>query len=216
MKIDKFLQLFVVKEKRFFPLFDQSAQNIKKAAELLLEQTKEDDAEKRREYAHRIKEYETIGDRITDKIVDELLDAVVTPFDRDDIHQLAEDMDTFLDCIRDCSKKIAIYQPKDPSHKVIEIAEYIVKDADILVEITGLFAQMREKAKELDKLCDDIKEIEHVVDDIYESYMSNLFEFEKDPIELVKKKNIIQAIEDTSDIAKGLASTIRSVVVKMG
>lgn len=216
MKIDKFLQLFVVKEKRFFPLFDQSAQNIKKAAELLLEQTKEDDAEKRREYAHRIKEYETIGDRITDKIVDELLDAVVTPFDRDDIHQLAEDMDTFLDCIRDCSKKIAIYQPKDPSHKVIEIAEYIVKDADILVEITGLFEQMREKAKELDKLCDDIKEIEHVVDDIYESYMSNLFEFEKDPIELVKKKNIIQAIEDTSDIAKGLASTIRSVVVKMG
>lgn len=215
MKIDKFLQLFVVKEKRFFPLFDQSAQNIKKAAELLLEQTKEDDAEKRREYAHRIKEYETVGDRITDKIVDELLDAVVTPFDRDDIHQLAEDMDTFLDCIRDCSKKIAIYQPKDPSHKVIEIAEYIVKDADILVEITGLFEQMREKAKELDKLCDDIKEIEHVVDDIYESYMSNLFEFEKDPIELVKKKNIIQAIEDTSDIAKGLASTIRSVVVKM-
>ncbi len=216
MKIDKFLQFFVVKEKRFFPLFDQSAQNIKKAAELLLEQTKEDDAEKRREYAHRIKEYETIGDRITDKIVDELLDAVVTPFDRDDIHQLAEDMDTFLDCIRDCSKKIAIYQPKDPSHKVIEIAEFIVKDADILVEITGLFEQMREKAKELDKLCDDIKEIEHVVDDIYESYMSNLFEFEKDPIELVKKKNIIQAIEDTSDIAKGLASTIRSVVVKMG
>lgn len=216
MKIDKFLQLFVVKEKRFFPLFDQSAQNIRKAAELLLEQTKEDDADKRREYAHRIKEYETIGDRITDKIVDELLDAVVTPFDRDDIHQLAEDMDTFLDCIRDCSKKIAIYQPKDPSHKVIEIAEYIVKDAEILVEITGLFEQMREKAKELDKLCDDIKEIEHVVDDIYESYMSNLFEFEKDPIELVKKKNIIQAIEDTSDIAKGLASTIRSVVVKMG
>lgn len=216
MKIDKFLQLFVVKEKRFFPLFDQSAQNIRKAAELLLEQTKEDDAEKRREYAHRIKEYETIGDRITDKIIDELLDAVVTPFDRDDIHQLAEDMDTFLDCIRDCSKKIAIYQPKDPSHKVIEIAEYIVKDAEILVEITGLFEQMREKAKELDKLCDDIKEIEHVVDDIYESYMSNLFEFEKDPIELVKKKNIIQAIEDTSDIAKGLASTIRSVVVKMG
>lgn len=216
MKIDKFLQFFVVKEKRFFPLFDQSAQNIKKAAELLLEQTKEDDAEKRREYAHRIKEYETIGDRITDKIVDELLDAVVTPFDRDDIHQLAEDMDTFLDCIRDCSKKIAIYQPKDPSHKVIEIAEFIVKDADILVEITRLFEQMREKAKELDKLCDDIKEIEHVVDDIYESYMSNLFEFEKDPIELVKKKNIIQAIEDTSDIAKGLASTIRSVVVKMG
>ena len=46
--------------------------------------------------------------------------------------------------------------------------------------------------------------------------MSNLFEFEKDPIELVKKKNIIQAIEDTSDVGKVLASTVRSIVVKLG
>lgn len=216
MNLDKILQIFVVKEKRFFPLFQQSAENIKKAAELLLEQTKEDDADKRRVYAHRIKECETLGDRITDKIIDELLDAVVTPFDRDDIHQLAENMDTFLDCIRDCSKKIAIYQPKDPSRKVIEIAEYVLKDAEILLQITGLFEQMRDKAKELDALCDNIKEIEHIVDDIYESYMSNLFEFEKDPIELVKKKNIIQAIEDISDEAKRLSSTVRNIVVKMG
>ena len=75
---------------------------------------------------------------------------------------------------------------------------------------------MRDKAKELDRLCDIIKENEHIVDDIYESYMSNLFEFEKDPIELVKKKNIIQAIEDTSDVGKVLASTVRSIVVKLG
>ncbi len=216
MNIDKILQLFVVKEKRFFPLFVQSAENIKKAAALLLEQTKEEDADTRRIYAHRIKECETLGDRITDRIIDELLDAVVTPFDRDDIHALAEDMDTFLDCIRDCSKKIAIYQPKDPSHKVIEIAEYVLRDAEILLEITGLFEKMRDRAKEIDGLCDKIKEIEHIVDDIYESYMSNLFEFEKDPIELVKKKNIIQAIEDTSDVAKSLSSTLRSIVVKMG
>jgi len=216
MKIDKFLQLFVVKEKRFFPLFVSSAENIKRAAELLHEQTQEKDAEERRVYAHRIKEYETKGDQITDKIIDELLDAFVTPFDRDDIHTLAEDMDTFLDCIRDCSKKIAIYQPKESSHKVIEIAGYILADADLLVEITSHFDKMRDEIKTLDSLCDKIKENEHIVDDLYESYMSNLFEMEKDPIELVKKKNIIQALEDTSDMGKALSNTIRSIVVKMG
>lgn len=216
MKIDKFLQLFVVKEKRFFPLFVDSAENIKAAAELLHEQTKEKDAEERRVYAHRIKEHETKGDQITDKIIDELLDAFVTPFDRDDIHTLAEDMDTFLDCIRDCSKKIAIYQPKESSHKVIEIAGYILADADILVDITSHFDKMRDEIKILDSLCDKIKENEHIVDDLYESYMSNLFEMEKDPIELVKKKNIIQALEDTSDMGKALSNTIRSIVVKMG
>jgi len=216
MKLDTILQYFVVKEKRFFPLFIQSAQNILTASELLLLQTKETDHEERRILAHKIKDCETAGDRITDKIIDVLLDAYVTPFDRDDIHELAEIMDTFLDTIRDASKKIAIYQPEKTSRKLIEIAEYIRKDAEILVELTGKFDDMRNCAKDMDKLCDAIKDIEHIVDDIYESYMSNLFGLEQDAIELIKKKNILQALEDTSDVAKGVSSKIRSIVVKMG
>jgi len=216
MKLDDFLQLFVVKEKKFFPLFNQSAENILKAANLLLEQAKETDPDTRRMLAHRIKECETLGDNITDKIVDELLDAFVTPFDRDDIHELAEQMDTVLDTIRDASKKIAIYQPKDASHKLISIAEYIKEDAELIVQITGKFDSMRKEVKEIDDLCDKIKDIEHTVDDIYESYMSNLFEKEANAIELVKKKNIVQALEDTSDVAKTLSNTIRSILVKVG
>lgn len=215
MKIDNFLQLFVVKEKKFFPLFIQSAENIDKAADLILQQAKSDDPDERRMLAHRIKERETEGDTITKKIVDELLAAYVTPFDRDDIHELAESMDTFLDTIRDASKQIAMYQPKEPSRKLIEIAEYIKKDADIFVEITGKFDNMRKEAKEVDDLCNKIKEIEHIVDDVFESYMSNLFEFEKDAIELTKKKNIAQALEDISDKAKSTAKVIRSIAVKM-
>lgn len=215
MKIDNFLQLFVVKEKKFFPLFIQSAENIDKAADLILQQAKSDDPDERRMLAHRIKERETEGDTITKRIVDELLAAYVTPFDRDDIHELAESMDTFLDTIRDASKQIAMYQPKEPSRKLIEIAEYIKKDADIFVEITGKFDNMRKEAKEVDDLCNKIKEIEHIVDDVFESYMSNLFEFEKDAIELTKKKNIAQALEDISDKAKSTAKVIRSIAVKM-
>ncbi len=214
MSIDHFLQLFVVKEKSFFPLFVQSAENIKEASALLLEQTKESDPDTRRLLAHRIKERETEGDVITHKIVDVLMNAYLTPFDRDDIHDLAEGLDGFLDSIRDSSKKIAIYQPKDPSKKLIEIAEYIDKAASLMVDLTKHFDTLRKDAKLMDKLCDGIKEIEHDVDDIYESYMSNLFEKEKDAIELVKKKNIAQALEDTSDVAKAVSSKIRSIVVK--
>lgn len=140
----------------------------------------------------------------------------MTPFDRDDIHELAETMDSFLDTIRDSSKKIAIYQPKANSKKLIEIAEYIVKDAEILLEMTNKFENMRNEIKELNDMCLQIKEIEHTIDDLYESYMSNLFEFEENPIELVKKKNILQALEDTSDVAKAVSGVIRSIVVKMG
>lgn len=215
MKIDSFLQLFVVKEKKFFPLFIQSAENIDSAADLLLQQAKSDNPDERRILAHRIKERETEGDNITRRIVDELLSAYVTPFDRDDIHQLAESMDTFLDCIRDSSKQIAMYQPKEPSRKLIEIAEYIKQDAQILVEIAGKFDNMRKETKAVDNLCNKIKEIEHIVDDVFESYMSNLFEFEKDAIELTKKKNIAQAFEETSDRAKSTSNVIRSIAVKM-
>ena len=213
MNIDHFLQLFVVKEKSFFPLFVQSAENIKKASELLVLQTRESDPDERRMLSHRIKECETQGDAINNKIIQVLMDAYLTPFDRDDIHDLAEIMDSFLDSMRDSSKKISIYQPK-ASRKLIEIAEYIDKAAGLMVEITGKFDTMRKEAKTIDKLCDDIREIEHTVDDIYESYMSNLFDKETDSIELVKKKNIAQALEDTSDIAKAVSNKMRSIVVK--
>lgn len=216
MKIDNFLQLFVVKEKRFFPMFIESAENILKASELLYEQTSSDNPDDRRMLAHRIKEYEVKGDAITNRIVNELLEAYVTPFDRDDIHELAEVMDTLLDTMRDSSKKIAIYQPKEPSKKLIEIADFIREDARILLEITNKFDSMRKDAKSVADLCDRIKEIEHNVDDVYESYMSNLFQYEKDAIELVKKKNIAQALEDTSDAAKDVSSVIRSIAVKIG
>ncbi|MCQ2153842.1 MAG: DUF47 family protein [Bacteroidales bacterium] len=216
MNIDKFLQLFVVKEKRFFPLYIKSAENIVKAANLLLEQTRCEDPDSRRNYSHRVKECETAGDAITQQIISELLDAFVTPFDRDDIHDLAEIMDTLLDSIRDASKKIAIYQPQKASKKIIEIAEYLVKDAEIILDMTRHFENMRDEIDYLDGKCSEIKETEHIVDDIYESYMSNVFEFEKDAIELVKKKNILQALEDTSDVAKSVSAVIRSIVVKMG
>lgn len=214
MNFDHFLQLFVVKEKSFFPLFVEVAQNIKKASELLVKQTAASDPDERRMLAHRIKEHETEGDAIHAKITQVLIDAYLTPFDRDDIHELAEAMDSFLDCMRDSSKLVAIYQPKEPSRKLVMIAEYIDKAADILLDITQRFDTIRKDSRIIAAKCDEIKEIEHTVDDIFESYMSNLFEKEPDAKELIKKKNIAQALENTSDVAKVVSSKIRGIVVK--
>lgn len=214
MNLDHFLQLFVVKEKSFFPLFVQMAEACKKASELLVKQAATADPDDRRMLAHRIKEYETEGDNIHAKITQVLIDAYLTPFDRDDIHELAETMDSFLDCMRDSSKLVAIYQPKEPSRKLINIAEYIDKAAGIMIEITKRFDTIRKDSKVIAAYCDDIKEIEHTVDDIFESYMSNLFAHEPDAKELIKKKNIAQALENTSDVAKVVSSKVRGIVVK--
>lgn len=214
MKLDKILQLFVVKEKKFFPLFIQSAENIEKAAKLLVRLNNEEDPDHRDMLARRIKECETDGDKITNTIIAELLDSFVTPFDRDDIHDLAQAMDSVLDTIRDAAKKIAIYQPSGIEPKLVEISEYIVKASQRFISITNLFETMRDSYNEIDKLCNEVKEIEHIVDDIYSSFMSSLFKNEKDAVELVKKKSIVQALEDTCDAAKAVTDVVRSILVK--
>ncbi|MBQ7575247.1 MAG: DUF47 family protein [Bacteroidales bacterium] len=215
MKLDDILQIFVVKDKKFHPLFVQSAENIKKAAEHLVALTKEEDFDHRDSLSKRIKEYENTEDEVTNSIIEELLNSYVTPFDRDDVHDLALALDTVMDLIRDSAKKIAIYQPKGVEPKLIEMAELLVKAGDKFVEMTGLFDNMRKNAAAIDVLCNDVREIEHDADDVYASFMSHLFKEEKDTVELIKKKNIIQALEDTCDSAKVVSDLVRSILVKM-
>ncbi|MCF0172720.1 MAG: DUF47 family protein [Bacteroidales bacterium] len=215
MKLDNFLQLFVVKEKRFFPLFIKQSELILQGAKLLVEITHETDQEKRNSIAHSVKELESACDKVTDKILDELIVAFVTPFDREDIHTIASMMDTFMDCLHDCAKKFSIYQPKGEEPKLSEIAGCLLKDAEYVNQATLLFDSLRKNSKELDAICDNIKEDEHIVDDLYESYMSHIFQNESDLVELVKKKNIVEALEETSDHTKQLSDAIRTVIVKM-
>ncbi len=216
MKLDNFLQLFVVKEKRFFPLFIQAAENLVKASGLLMELAREENPDHREILSGRIKECETTGDTYTTKISDELLVAFVTPFDRDDIHELAQDIDTVLDIIRDSAKKIAIYQPEGTDEKIKEMAGYIDQATHCILDITNKFETIRKDVSEIDKLCNELKEIEHIVDVIYASFISKLFKEEKDAIELIKKKSIVQALEDVTDAAKDFADTVRCILIKMG
>ncbi|MBR5056756.1 MAG: DUF47 family protein, partial [Bacteroidales bacterium] len=192
-----------------------SAENIKIAAEHLVTLTEEEDLEKRESLSKRIKEYENAEDDITTNIIEELLNSYVTPFDRDDVHDLALALDTVMDLIRDSAKKIAIYQPKGVEPKLVEMAGMLVKAGDKFIEMTSKFDNMRKNAAEIDAVCNEVREIEHDADDIYASFMSHLFKEEKDTVELIKKKNIVQALEDTCDSAKVVSDLVRSILVKM-
>lgn len=215
MFIDKLLQAFVTKETKFFPLFISLSDLICEAAEFLVKETEETDEEKRNEMSKRIKEHETSGDKITATLFDELYKAFVTPFDREDVHQFGSNLDTFLDLLDDSGKKISMYQPKGCDPQLTEIARYILEDARCTAKITANLEKIRDRVELIDGICDDMKAIEHKVDDLYEDYMAYIFKNEKDPIELIKKKNIVQVLEDTTDHAKHLSETVRSIIVKM-
>ncbi len=215
MFLDKILQVFVTKENKFFPLFISLSDRICEAAELLVEETEETDEEKRKELSRKIKAHETEGDKITARLFDELYKAFVTPFDREDVHQFGSNLDTFLDLLDDSAKKISMYQPKGCDAQLTEIAKCILEDARYTAEITANIEKIRDRVEMIDGICDEIKSIEHRVDDLYEDYMAFIFKNETDPIELIKKKNIVQILEDTTDHAKHLSETVRSIIVKM-
>lgn len=214
--LDRFFQLFVVKEKKFYPLYIKQAEITEKAAGLLVELLKEDSYEKRKELGKEIKKNESEGDKVAYAIFDELYKTFVTPFDRADIQQLASRVETFLDFIHDAAKKIVIYHPRSIDKVWIEIGESILEDAKILSGIMKELEFLSGKSKFLMQKCERIKEIEHEVDDLFECYMSNLFEVEKNAIELIKYKNIVQNLEDATDKAKEIGDCVKTIIVKIG
>lgn len=215
MKIDRFLQLFVVKEKKFYPLYISQMEIIKVAADTLKSLFLESNPDLQKDYYKQIKDLETKGDKVTATIYEELNRTFVTPFDREDIHILASRIDTFLDLIHDAARKQVMYRPKTTYKDLITIVDYIKEDAVILCEIMKDLEFLSKKSEIIVKKCSRIKVIEHKVDELYEDFNSFLFESEKDAIELVKHKNIVQSLEDTTDRAKEVSDTIRNIIIKL-
>lgn len=214
MKIDRFLQFFVVKERKFYPLYTAHATNIEAAAKLLVELLQEQDHDKQKALYKDIKEYEHAGDKITAQIYEELNKTFVTPFDREDINMLGGRMDTFLDFIHDAAKRILMYRPKEQNQLLLAMGQCIVEDARILKSITEELEFIQKKPQEINEKCVRIKKIEHDVDDLYEQFMSDVFANEKDAIELVKLKNIGQVLEDATDRAKEVGDIVRGIIIK--
>ena len=200
----------------FFPLFKEQSALISKAAALLVDILKEESYEKKKELSRQMKEVEREGDIVDAKISGILYKAHRVPFDREDIQTLGSRMESFLDMIHDSAKKIVIYRPNFTDLSWIEIGEQIVEDARLLSAITADFDQWKKKGEELKSLCVRIKEIESEVDDIYENYLSHVFEAETNGIELTKCKNIVQSLEDTTDVAKEIGDCIKLMLVKEG
>lgn len=214
MKIDRFLQLFVVKEKKFYPLYIEQAANIEAAAKLLVELLQEQDPEKQKALYKDIKEYEHSGDMITAKLYEELNKTFVTPFDREDINLLSGRMDTFLDFIHDAAKRMLMYRPKSVNQLLIAIGTMYSGRCSYLEGYYEWIGVYPEKTAGDNEKCVRIKQIEHDVDDLYEQFMSDVFANEKDAIELVKLKNIGQVLEDATDRAKDVGDIVRGIIIK--
>ena len=112
MNIDRFLKFFVPKDHSFFPLFESDANNLVKAAELLKELLASGEIDAHERLYKDIRDIEHIGDDITNKTYEQLNKSFITPFDREDIHELTANIDDVVDSINGIARRICLYRPK--------------------------------------------------------------------------------------------------------
>ena len=215
MNIDKFLKIFVPKDHSFFPLFEHASSNLVKAARMLKElMSKEDPAEHDR-INKEIREIEHIGDDITNKTYEQLNKSFITPFDREDIHELTSNIDDIVDSIYGISKRICLYKPKKFLSVYKKLADLILEAA---IEIEKTVICLKDPASHIEKItasCNKVKAIESSADEIYFEGILHLFEEEENPKELLKNNKILEILERCVDEEEDVTETIKSILIKI-
>jgi len=202
------------KEPKFFALLKQMAEVSTEASVLIIECVKISDHEASIEYAKKIKVFEKQGDNVLTRIFEELNSTFITPFDREDIHALANCLDDVMDRINSCAKKIVLYRPKQMPESATKLAQCVEQASHVILHAVTELSDIRKNAKNIKKLCNDLHDIENSADEVFEEFLSNLFANEKDNIEVIKLKEIMQELEKSTDAAEGVGKIIKTIIVK--
>lgn len=208
------LSCLAPKETKFFPLLEKLSQTVMAAASLLEQSFQFETADERAESYRQIKLVEREGDQMTNLIFEELGKTFITPFDREDIHDLASSIDDVTDYINSSAKRIAIYNPHKMNDCGKTLAQLIRQDAVLINKAVGELKTFRKNPAELNKCCSSLHDIENHADDVYEQFITRLFVEEKDCIELLKVKEIMQDLEKTTDAAEHVGKILKSLIVK--
>ncbi|MGE5328483.1 MAG: DUF47 domain-containing protein [Deltaproteobacteria bacterium] len=200
------------KDDTFFNLFVQSANKVYEAAVLLKEIVAEP-SQSLEEKVNKMKQIEEEGDENTHIILSQLNKSFITPLDREDIYQIAKEIDEILDYIEDTAHSIFIFGIKNSKQEAITITELIITAAKEIQYMTEALKDTK-NTKQLYKKIVEINRIENEGDTIYREAVTKLFAEETKPIEIIKWKEIFEFLENTLDSCEDLANTIEGVVMK--
>ena len=214
MALDRLIQVLLPHDEKFYGFFEESTQTLLKAAEQLKLLPKASPAE-RESIVRKIHDLEHDGDSITHKVFAELNATFVTPFDREDIHHLASAIDDVLDNLDGSAARFILY-------KIAECPPEFSKLIDILHDsISELnkgikFLRDLRQADQLQKTLEKINEYENEADTVFENAVAYLFEHEKDPIKIIKLKEIFVGLETATDKCEDAANVLESILIKHG
>jgi predicted phosphate transport protein (TIGR00153 family) len=208
-----FLSRLVPQDRHFFPMFEDLSGLVLKAAATLQEVLEHDDPVKHKDLLKQIKEYETQCDEITQKVFDELDKSFITPFDREDMNQLTSSLDSVADSMNGVSQRIRYYRPTNIPSEFKNFGKLILNGCTHINTAISELKNLKKPEKIL-KACRKMSEIERSADDIYHSTISDIFKKEKDAIELIKQKEILETMERTTDRIENVSDILKTIVLK--
>lgn len=215
MAVNSIFSFLKPKENKFFALINQVGDTIEEASNLMMEFIRcADNQEKSEDLYRQIKTCEKDSDGYTDNIFKELNETFITPFDREDIHELCETMDDFLDAINSSTKRVLIFQPKTIPAEVVRMCEMIRKCAQSVNTAAHELYHVNKKPEVALRQCTVLHDLESDADELYEDFIKGLFEAVTDGIEVFKLKEIMQDLERTTDIAKSIGKIVKTIIVK--
>jgi len=206
------LQSLVPKDKKFFPLFQQASLNTVLCAETLRNALHADSVS--RMNAHkRVAEIEQQGDEITHYILNEAAQTFLTPFDREDIQELAHTLDDVADYLHGISKRIELYKIHQFHPALLKMMDHVL---EACIELNKLIHEMPalRKTPSVVGYIARIRECEKAVDVLFDDAIAHLFSEKTNAIEILKQNEILSYMSFAADRAEQTASVIEGVLIK--
>jgi predicted phosphate transport protein (TIGR00153 family) len=209
--MEVFIMRLFPKEEIFFDYFDELAKKIEEGSKLFLEMAQTHDYSDMT--VAKLKEIEHEADNITHKTYERMHKTFLMPIDREDIYALVNNMDSIMDCIESTAVLISLYKVKKPSDEIIKQAQILNDTTRKGTSIIHALRDMKNSEKILAD-CVEIHSLENAGDIVLRTAIAHLFESEKDAIELVKRKEIIEQLEEAIDACEKVSNTVEGIVLK--
>jgi len=198
----------IPRETKFFDMFAEMARNLSEGARLmksLLEDYQDVPAR-----VAKLKDIEHRGDDMTHSLLTKLNSTFITPFDREDIHRLASSIDDVLDLLNAAGDRMIVYKINAVPPETAQLAKLIVQQSE---EIERAVAGL-EKQQHVLEHCVEINRLENEADRITREAVGHLFDTERDPIQLIKIKELFETLELATDKAEDAANVLEAVILK--
>ncbi len=191
-------------------MFESAAKNLNKGALLLVEMMENfSDAEVK---AKQIYDAEQEGDMLTHEVMRKLNKTFLTPVDREDIHALISCLDDVLDLIWAAVDRAILFKLESSTPEAIDLSKNLLTTTEIIAK--AISSLRGKKYSYIQEFCIEINRLENRGDRIFRAALAKLFDEEKDPIQVIKWKEVYEHLEDAFDKCEDVANILESIVLK--